>query len=303
MNKFGIYIHIPYCIQRCSYCDFATYERSQIMHPSQYVDLILKEIQLKHTFFSPQELTSIYFGGGTPSLIEPFLLKKIMDEVFSVGFTKNNKTEITIEINPATLTDLSLEQYLNAGFNRFSVGAQTFNDRHLKNLGREHNVEDTLQTLGLLKKYKTNFSLDLLFAIPHQTMTELKHDIDQALDINPSHISTYCLTLQEGHPLNQNRPMDEDQIEMFNEIHTNLSENSYSRYEISNYSLSEKESQHNLLYWTDQEYWGVGLGAHSYAKPTPNGVRFWNDRGIKKYEDHINSLSNHAPLTSPLQLE
>lgn len=303
MNKLGIYVHIPYCIQRCSYCDFATYEKSQIMAPTKYIDLILKEIQLKHSFFKKQALTSIYFGGGTPSLLEPDLLKKILNQIEVLGFQRTSLTEVTLEINPATLTERTLHQYLEMGFNRFSVGAQTFNDLHLKKLGREHDVKDTLETLQLLKKYKTNFSLDILFALPHQTLEELSFDLDQALDLNPSHISPYCLTLNEGHPLNQNRPMDEDQIFMFNKIHKKLTENQFLRYEISNYSLPNKESQHNLLYWTDQEFWGIGLGAHSFSKYTAYGVRFWNDRQIAKYEEHILTTLKTTPLASPLHLE
>lgn len=300
MKKLGIYIHVPYCIQRCSYCDFATYEKTQILPPPQYVDLILKEIQLKHAFFEPRKLTSIYFGGGTPSLIDPLLLNQILKNLQSLGYAYDAATEVTLEINPATLSQGTLRQYLDFGFNRFSVGAQTFNDPLLKKLGREHSSLDTLQTLEILAAQNTNYSLDLLFALPQQNTEQLKSDLDQIIDASPSHVSAYCLTLNEGHPLNQNRPEDEFQIEMFHLIRQRLLSAGLHQYEISNYARSGKESQHNLLYWTDQEYWGIGLGAHSYSKHGPYGTRFWNDRSIIKYEEHTRSLS--STLNSPQQL-
>lgn len=298
-EKLGIYIHIPYCLQRCSYCDFATYVQSEILPPEKYIELVKKEISLRKNIFSEkfsgQNLSTIYFGGGTPSLISAELIIDLISELSKHGFTTGPQTEITIEINPATVDPEKLEKYLAAGVNRFSVGAQTFHDRLLKSVHREHNAKQTFDTLDLLKKYNLNFSFDLLFALPTQTLKELESDVETAVELGSSHISPYCLTVPEGHPLSKNRPVEDEQIEMFNIIHQKLTAKKFNRYEISNYSLAEKESQHNLLYWTDKPYWGLGLSAHSYSKNTTWGERFWNASNINIYEKEILSEQTRTP--------
>lgn len=291
-EQFGIYIHIPYCIQRCSYCDFATYVQSEILAPAKYVELVKREIPLRKHYFgfnneTVKNLSTLYFGGGTPSLIDSQLIVDLITELNKHGFVTRPDTEITLEINPATVDERKLEHYLSAGVNRFSVGAQTFHDRLLKMVKREHNSKQTLQTLDLLKKYKLNFSFDLLFALPTQTLEELKSDVDTAVEIGSKHISPYCLTVPESHPLSKNRPLDDEQLEMFNIIHQRLTAKNFNRYEISNYSLPGYESRHNQLYWQDQPYWGLGLSAHSYSKTTKYGHRFWNPNNINIYETQI----------------
>lgn len=293
-EQFGVYIHIPYCIQRCSYCDFATYVQSEILVPEKYVQVVKKEISLrKHYFGFPKgtekKLNTVYFGGGTPSLIPSGLIVDLISELNKQGFTTGPDAEITIEINPATVDEKKLEHYLSAGVNRFSVGAQTFHDRLLKMVKREHSAEQTLQTLALLKKYKLNFSFDLLFALPTQTVEELKSDVDRAVEIGAAHISPYCLTVPEAHPLSKNRPLEDEQIEMFDIIHQRLTAKNFNRYEISNYSLPGFESRHNRLYWDDQPFWGLGLSAHSYAKNSKWGHRFWNPNNIDIYERQVNA--------------
>jgi oxygen-independent coproporphyrinogen III oxidase len=290
-ENLGVYIHIPYCLQRCTYCDFATYVHNEILPPEKYVELVKKEISLKkHVYqkkFLNKALSTIYFGGGTPSLISADLIISLISELSKHGFTTGPQTEITIEINPATVDPQKLEQYLAAGVNRFSVGAQTFHDRLLKSVNREHNAKQTFDTLELLRKYNLNFSFDLLFALPTQTLKELESDVETAIQLGSSHISPYCLTVPEGHPLSKNRPVEDEQIEMFNVIHEKLTAKNFNRYEISNYSLPQKESQHNLLYWQDKPYWGLGLSAHSYSQNTTWGERFWNASNINIYEQDI----------------
>lgn len=303
----GVYIHIPYCLQRCTYCDFATYVQTEILPPEKYVALVKQEISLrKHIFaekFSGKNLSTIYFGGGTPSLIPAPLIIELIQELSNQGFTSGPETEITIEINPATVDPKKLNMYLSAGVNRFSVGAQTFHDRLLKSVNREHNAQQTYETLQLLKSYNLNFSFDLLFALPTQTIEELKSDVLTAVELGSSHISPYCLTVPEGHPLSKNRPLEEEQVEMFDIIHKNLTVHSFQRYEISNYSLPGKESKHNLLYWTDQPYWGLGLSAHSYSKNSVWGERFWNASNINLYEKEILSGLKQPPDSQREMLE
>lgn len=292
----GVYIHIPYCLQRCTYCDFATYVHTEIKPPSYYVEIVKKEISLHSDLFSESKsvpLKTIYFGGGTPSLISAESIVDLISTLSKFGYQTGPQTEITIEINPATIDEKKLEIYLNAGVNRFSVGAQTFSDRLLKMVHREHNAEQTKNTLALLRKYNLNFSFDLLFALPTQTLDELRADVEIAVDLGSKHISPYCLTVPEGHPLSKNRPLEEEQIEMFNLIHHHLVNKKFSRYEISNYSLNGYESKHNLLYWTDQNYWGLGLSAHSYMKKISAeknwGARFWNLNHFDLYDKAVTS--------------
>jgi oxygen-independent coproporphyrinogen-3 oxidase len=285
--SFGIYIHIPYCLQRCTYCDFATYEQSKIMPPEQYLSLLFEEIRQTHSAFPKGPLTSIYFGGGTPSLLPASHIVSILEELAKYGFVAGPQTEITIEINPATIHSQKMQTYLKAGINRFSVGAQTFDDRLLKMVHREHNAEQTRETLSLLQSFGANFSFDILFALPTQTLDGLRKDLDEVLKIQPSHVSPYCLTVPEGHVLTRNRPLEDEQVEMFNLIAEALGRAGYRRYEISNFAKPGFESKHNSLYWDDSPYWGLGLSAHSYAHHGEWGLRFWNASAIGAYEEQI----------------
>lgn len=284
---FGVYIHIPYCIQRCTYCDFATYEQSKILPPDQYVELLFKEIRQKHRYYTPQSLDTIYFGGGTPSLIPANLIVAIIKELGRYGFTTRPDTEITIEINPATVSKEKLKTYLDNGINRFSVGAQTFDDRLLKMVHREHSAKQTLETLDLLRAHGVNFSFDILFALPSQTVEGLRRDVEIAVEQGAKHISPYCLTVPDGHPLSKGRPIDDEQVEMFDIIADELTGKGFQQYEISNFALPGFESRHNMLYWIDQPYWSLGLSAHSYSKESPWGTRYWNINSINEYQKQI----------------
>lgn len=288
-TSFGIYIHIPYCLQRCTYCDFATYEQSKIMPPAQYLNLLKEEIRQTKNAYSQKELTTIYFGGGTPSLLPAEDIVSILEALANAGFTKTPTTEMTIEINPATITPQKMELYLKAGMNRFSVGAQTFDDRLLKSVNREHNAQQTRETLTFLKSFGVNFSFDILFALPTQTIDGLKRDLEEVVRLKPPHVSPYCLTVPEGHVLSANRPLEDDQLKMFDLISSTLKSEGYEQYEISNFALPGFHSRHNYLYWDDSPYWGLGLSAHSYAHQGPWGLRYWNPNSIGAYQNWIES--------------
>lgn len=307
-GRFGVYIHIPYCLQRCTYCDFATYVHSEIPSPEVYVAAVKKEIFNKKNLFQHRQskpLDTIYFGGGTPSLIPAHLIVELISELAKFGYTTGPDTEITIEINPATVDEKKLATYLDGGVNRFSVGAQSFSDRLLKMVNREHNAAQTIETLALLRKHNLNFSFDVLFALPTQTVDELKYDVRVATELGSRHISPYCLTVPEGHPLSKNRPLDEEQIEMFAIIHSELQSRNFQRYEISNYAQAGYESKHNLLYWTDEEFWGLGLSAHSYTKVRPWGSRFWNQNSFELYARQMQSEAEFDSVDQykPQQIE
>lgn len=271
------------------------------MPPADYVELVRTEIRSRSRGLSPRVIDTIYFGGGTPSLLEPKLLVTLLRELNDSGFTRSPDCEITIEINPATVSEARLITYLDHGINRFSVGAQTFDDATLKFLKREHSARQTEETLAMLNNARVNFSADLLFALPHQELTRLETDLERILKFSPSHISPYCLTVPEGHPLNRSRPLDEIQATMFEVIHQRLQAHGYQRYEISNYAQPGKESRHNMIYWSDESYWGLGLGAHSYLKESSEwGVRFLNPNAIATYQEQIARTPGHT-WTSPYE--
>ncbi len=295
--KLGLYVHIPYCVQRCPYCDFTTFEKSQILEPKKYVSLILKEIELMHNHVPTKKIDTIFFGGGTPSLIDPVLINDIFEALKKHDFEISENCEITLEINPKTITQESLESYLSTGFNRFSVGAQSFNQKHLKTCGRIHTEKDTLDTLELLKSKNTNFSLDLLYALPQQKLEELKEDLKIIGEIDPPHISTYCLTVPTSNPLAKNRPPENEQINMSEEIHSFLNNRGYSQYEISNYAKPGYESVHNNIYWSGDHFLGLGVSAHSYFNSSfirPNGLRFWNTKNLLDYEQSLSGAPKGA---------
>lgn len=282
----AIYTHIPYCLQRCRYCDFTTFEASQIMPSQNYVTLIEAEIKGRAKSFSAQPVSSLYFGGGTPSLLPPEQILTIIRGLANEGLNVTPLTEVTIEINPATIDEAKILAYLKYGINRFSVGAQTFSDELLRLCGRRHTADDTRQTLRLLQKFKVNYSFDLLFALPGQSLQDLDLDLQEVLEFSPPHLSAYCLTVPEGHPMASGRPEEDDQIAMFERIESRLSSIGLRKYEISNFAVPGFESRHNMAYWTDQPYWGLGLSAHSYLPNLgPFGTRFWNPKDFVTYEN------------------
>lgn len=266
------------------------------MPPEKYTELLLEEIRQRAESLPRAETDTVYFGGGTPSLFEPSLILAVLNELANVGFRRTPRAEVSIEIDPTTVDERRLDSYLEMGINRFSVGAQTFNDRLLSLAGRKHTAADTAELLHLLKARGVNYSFDLLFGLPTQTLTQVKEDVLRALEFDPSHLSAYCLTVPEGHKLSVGRAPDEEQTAMFTVIEETLAEAGIQRYEISNYAKPGFESRHNLLYWTDQSYWGLGLSSHSYLAPdtlatasdlAPWGTRFWNVRAMKEHEKQI----------------
>ena len=291
------YIHIPYCIQKCLYCDFTTFTQDKLPPPEVYTNWIKREIDSRHHGIADRNLRSIYFGGGTPSLIPA-------KEIISIiGYLKNHfsfhpNIEISIEINPGTLTEESLNSYQSAGINRFSVGVQTFRDDLLKLFNREHSSKQTRNTLDLLMRSKAVFSTDLLFALNNQSVANLKKDLDLLLFYKPHHISTYYLTLPAHHILQKNRPVESVQLQMFKQIELCLKTASFDHYEISNFARNGFYSRHNFSYWSDKNYWGLGLSAHSFLKVNNKRVRFWNPKNLKLYAQQIEKKAQPFPFST-----
>lgn len=276
---------------------------------------MLTEIRQKNNLVPKNTLTSIYFGGGTPSLMTVEQFKLIIGEIkqhfkssaqlSGTALGPESVPEITIEINPGNIDENKLTKLLELGVNRFSVGSQTFSDNLLKDIGRKHSSKETTETLNLLNKYDVNFSMDLLFALPKQTLETLKRDVEESLKFSPKHVSTYYLNVPEKHSLSKDRPSDDTQVKMFEVIEKTLEEHSLKRYEISNYAKRGFESKHNMLYWTDQPYWGIGLSSHSFLDldKTDWGTRFWNPKSYEGYEKYVKLLSNPKKISEGLSTE
>lgn len=280
----GVYLHIPFCRSRCSYCDFATdvYKRAEIVE--SYVDALVKEIE---NFPSRQSADTIYFGGGTPSLLTPEQLEKILDAVHR-KFSISETAEITMEMNPATVTPETLKAYKSAGVNRASFGAQTFDDAELKRLGRKHTAADVRETIELLRAADfTNISFDLIANLPRQTLQDWKRNLDEALKLQPEHLSLYLLEVHQATPLAEQirsgrQPIPDEELaaEMYEHLLEKISKSDYRQYEISNFALPDYESRHNSKYWTLHPVYGFGCSAHSFDGAE---TRYANERDTAKY--------------------
>lgn len=293
---FGIYIHIPFCIQRCHYCDFATYAKDQIAPNTDYVDHLIQEARMRRSLIPYKKVDSVYFGGGTPSLLPAEEIGRILSALQDLDFEFTNNCEITLEVNPATLDSQKSKLLKSFGVNRLSVGSQTFDDELLKACNREHNSEQTLQTLSLIADDFDNYSLDLLFSLPKQNMPGLAKDLEVVKKVSPPHVSAYCLTLPNKHPMNEGRCSEEEQIEMFDVIKMELKSLGLDRYEISNFSRPGRASVHNSIYWTDHSYWGLGLSAHSYLNKPDWGHRFWNPSSYETYLSMVKALKDASSI-------
>jgi oxygen-independent coproporphyrinogen-3 oxidase len=286
----GVYIHIPFCRSRCSYCDFATgmYESSLA---ERYVQALTREISGFTNAADNQEIDTIYFGGGTPSLLSPAQVETILSAV-GKRFKIASEAELTMEMNPGELTLDVLQEFRGLGINRASFGAQTFDDRELKHLGRTHTAADIRQTFHHLRQAGfDNISFDLIAGLPGQTLDAWTHNLDEALRLRPEHLSLYLLEVHEGTPLADQinrggRPQPDDDLaaEMYRRLVQKVCAAGYQHYEISNFCLPGYESRHNTKYWTGVPYYGFGCSAHSYD----GRARRWaNERDAARYLELI----------------
>lgn len=286
MNKkreLGIYVHIPFCIKKCNYCDFLSAPATKQVQ-KYYVDGLTKQIKQYKELIREYEVKTIFFGGGTPSALEIKELKRIMEQLEEFI---NDEQEITIEANPGTLTKEKLMFYKKSGFNRLSIGLQSANERELKLLGRIHTYEDFLQNyIDARESGFENINIDLMSALPGQTKDTYKESLKKVLMLNPEHISAYSLIIEEGTKFydwyngREDLLPDEDtERDMYYFTKEYLKEKGYQRYEISNYAKKGFESRHNLSYWSGTDYLGLGLGASSLIK----GNRFRMESDLEKF--------------------
>ncbi len=283
----GVYLHIPFCRSRCSYCDFATDIYRDSGAVDRYVSALSAEILAfrDHGEFGRQ-IDTLYFGGGTPSLLSPQQVARIMRAIDEV-FLLQSAREVTMEMNPATVSPETLDAYRGLGINRASFGVQTFNDRDLKLLARGHDANDARQTFRMLREAGfENVSFDLIAGLPDQTMEDWKANLDEAIDLSPEHISLYLLEIHSGTPLaeqvrsGRRKMIDEDlAAEMYEVMLDRLAEAGYEQYEISNFARPGFESRHNSKYWTLDTVFGFGVSAHSFD----GRERYANERDTAKY--------------------
>lgn len=282
MKKTGIYVHIPFCIKKCNYCDFCSFDNKSA-EIQEYCQALFLEIENFAPKLKDYSADTIYIGGGTPTSVDVKYIKELLSVI------KNNinvlrDAEITIEANPKTCTFDGFAELYASGVNRISLGAQSFSDSELSLLGRAHNSDDIIKSCAMLKKagFK-NFNLDIMFGIPNQTIKSLEKTISSVLLQNPTHISAYSLIIEEGTPFYNcktlNLPTEDTEREMYDLVISTLSENNYRHYEISNFSLENYESRHNLKYWDLKSYVGFGLNAHSFFE----GCRFYNTSDLYDY--------------------
>ncbi len=283
----GLYVHIPFCQKHCHYCDFLKFVDMDDKI-EKYVDYLIKEMDLYVD--KDYALDTIYFGGGTPSYIEAHLMTKIMNGIHS-HFTVLEDCEISIEMNPESVNREKIQCYLDNGFNRFTMGVQSFNDEVLKMMGRLHNRQTVMDKVKLCRQMGIqNLGIDLMFANPKQTMDVLLDDIAQAMTLDVNHISYYSLMIKEGTPFArwvQTQQIqlfdDEDERQMYHTIQRTLADHGFEQFEISNFSRHQSMSRHNSKYWTLQNYLGLGMGASSNV----DLVRFTNTRRFDKYFEMI----------------
>ena len=306
----GIYLHIPFCKSRCSYCDFATdiYRSNDAVE--RYVYAICQEVRttcvigrnelgmrsssiptaLSPAYTGGSDIDTIYFGGGTPSLLKPDQLERILDAVHS-KFSVDPAAEITMEMNPATVTPETLQAFRSLGINRASFGVQTFDERSLRLLARGHDANDARQTFRMLREAGfDNVSFDLIAGLPGQTLADWERNLDEAIQMNPEHLSLYLLEIHEGTPLaeqvrsrRQPDPDPELAAEMYELMLDRLAAAGYEQYEISNFTRPGFESRHNSKYWTLDPVLGFGVSAHSFD----GGQRYANERDTAKYVSMI----------------
>jgi len=288
------YIHVPFCLSKCKYCSFVSFNKLELK--KAYVFSLLKEIDY---YYQNEELNTIYFGGGTPSLLTIDELKKILKKL-----NFDETTEITIEVNPNDISAEYLKELKNIGFNRLSIGSQTFKDDILNLIGRRHNSDEIINTVKLAKEAGfNNISLDLIYGLPTQKIQDFKKDIDTLLSLGVQHISMYGLKIEEGCSFYksppQNLPDDDMQADMYLLAISETTKNGFSHYEISNFAKEGFESKHNLNYWSENPYYGFGVAAHGFV----DGVRYSNYCTIEEYIDNPTSHEFGAFITEKEKLE
>lgn len=303
-EKTSIYIHIPFCLKKCNYCDFCSFPAGEYSQ-DEYVKSLSGEIKnrlLKHPI---SEIKTIYIGGGTPSLLNERFLEHIVNLFFGINFDKDY--EFTLEVNPATAKIDYFRNLKSMGINRISLGAQSFDDNMLKILGRVHNSKDIFKAIEDINKAGIeNVSFDLMYGLPQQSLEMWKDTLNKAVQLNVKHISAYGLKIEENTPFNtiyckdhSDLPSDEYSEEMFYMGHEILTSAGFKHYEVSNYAIPGYESKHNINYWENNNYYAFGLGAHGYIA----SKRYENTVSMTEYMSEPLSSANQYTVKDSERIE
>ncbi|MFP4257353.1 MAG: radical SAM family heme chaperone HemW [Desulfobacterales bacterium] len=281
----GLYIHVPFCIRKCPYCDF--YSTEDLSFQQAYADALVREMSLRASFIPDAAFDTVYLGGGTPSTLDPSTLGRILEAAHR-HFSIDPAAEITMEANPGTVAPKTLSACRSVGVNRINIGVQSFNDKNLAFLGRIHSAQQAKDSIYAARRAGfENIGLDLIYGLPGQDAASWQKDLSCAAAFAPSHISCYMLTMEEGTKMAKDRdakkftPLCEELVSsMFLQASEYLCSAGYQHYEISNFALSDKtRSAHNQKYWKNASYVGLGPSAHSYIEPE----RSWNHRSLHRY--------------------
>ena len=284
-KEIGIYIHIPFCKKKCDYCDFISFSNKD-KKIEEYINAIIKEIEQQKI---KSKITTIYIGGGTPSYIDSKLIKEIIAEIKKKNVDSN--AEITIEVNPGTITKNKLEDYKEVGINRLSIGLQVTQNELLKQIGRIHDFEQFLETYKMARKLGfNNINIDLMLGLPNQRIKDLRESLEKIIELNPEHVSVYSLIVEEGTPISNKiklgeltLPEEDLERNMYWYVKNTLELNGYRHYEISNFAKPGYESRHNMNCWNQKEYIGIGIAAHSYRDIT----RYSNTEDLSEYIKNV----------------
>ena len=308
----GLYIHIPYCLKKCPYCDFNSYATSKEevkLNEESYINSLIKEAS--HSDWQ-EDIETIFIGGGTPSMLSEKSIENLLNGLSRTLKIKAN-AEITLESNPGSISEPlyadKLKSFRESGINRISLGIQSFDNEKLKFLGRIHNSKQSLSAIqNVIKAGFQNFNLDLIYAVKDETLDNWKKDLKKAIELNPNHISAYTLTIEPGTDFGRQskkglvHTSDENTTaELYKYTQEELERNTYSQYEVSNFSKKQKECQHNLIYWSYKNYLGLGAGAHSFKK----NKRWINilkpEDYIKRIEEKNNAIQRNEELSEAQQ--
>lgn len=299
MKKLGLYIHIPFCARKCNYCDFYSLPYGQNLE-KLYVEALCNHINQEKGLYLEYELDTIYVGGGTPSILSGESVERISTTIKN-SFNISEKVEFTVELNPCSVTKEKLLAYKRLGVNRLSIGMQSAHNSELKCLGRLHTREEMEKAYFLVRECGfDNISLDVMFALPGQTLKKLQETLNYACSLIPEHISAYGLKIEENTPFGRNKdslvlPSEDEEWEMYQALCDTMEANGYEQYEISNFSKKGFHSRHNIKYWMQEDYVGFGPSSHSCV----NGVRYYYESDIFSYisENHTKIIEEDKENT------
>jgi len=295
--KLGLYLHFPFCISKCPYCDFNSYQLKEDKQISSYISALYQEITAYSKKIKKSSIKTIYLGGGTPTILSGIQVYNIL-EFCRDKFIIDKNAEITIEANPGTLNRDKIKLLVESGINRLSLGAQSFNNLFLKKLGRIHNTKDIINSYSLAREIGlNNINIDIMFALPGQTTEELQDTLKKAVSLKSDHLSLYNLTINPGTEYYEEHikgklklPTEDEEFDMYSLAINFLKENNFEHYEIANFARPYKKSMHNLIYWQNKPYLGIGAGAYSFI----NGYRYMNYENPARYIKEV--MSGKLPI-------